>query len=123
MTFEIRCWPQSVRKELADLQPAEEARIRVMLKAMAAEGPKPVAYPKNKTLKNPYSGLEQGGITVNKVQIRTLSCVYGNEIVVFRILRKTNSHIEKQAYKLASQRRKDFEATLLGELNDLPSLP
>jgi phage-related protein len=121
MSYEIKQWPGSVSKsEIGALPLAAESAVLLMLKEMAKRGPMPQEYG-IKPLKNHLHGLKQANLKVNKEQIRVLFSVYGSQIVVFHVFKKTSPQVEKRGYQKALDRKKQAE-TLMGDGNDIPTI-
>jgi phage-related protein len=121
MEYEIKQWPSSVeRSEIRALPLEAESAVLVMLKEMAKRGPMPEEYG-IKPLKKHLHGLRQANLKVNREQIRVLFSVYGSQIVVFHVFKKTSPQIETRGYQKALERKKQAERHMR-DGNDIPTL-
>jgi phage-related protein len=120
MGYEIKEWPGSVGKsEIGALPPDAESAVLAMLREMKKRGPMPEEY-KIKPLKRHLHGLKQANLKVNKEQIRVLFSVYGLQIVVFHVFKKTSPQVETRGYQKALERKKHAEL-LIGAGSELPT--
>ncbi|WOH55296.1 type II toxin-antitoxin system RelE/ParE family toxin [Bradyrhizobium sp. BWC-3-1] len=104
MAYDIRQWPASVKKEIADLPVAAEAAVLVMLREMRSSGPMPEEY-KVKPLRSHLHGIKQVNMKINREQIRVLFMTTGPQIVLLHVFKKTSPQIETRGYDKALDRK------------------
>lgn len=122
MAYRIEQWPASVqKKEIEGLPPAARDSVLVMLREMRARGPILEEY-KTKRLSDHLQGLTQVSMKINREQIRILYSVYGLQIVVFHVFKKTSPQVEQRGYKLALRRKKTAEAIIKDQSDALPTV-
>jgi phage-related protein len=120
MGYAIKQWPASVGKsEIGALPTDAESAVLAMLREMRNRGPMPEEY-NIKPLKGHLHGLKQANLKVNREQIRVLFSVYGTQIVVFHVFKKTSPQVETRGYEKALARKKHAEL-LVGAGNELPT--
>jgi transcriptional regulator with XRE-family HTH domain len=106
MAYTVSRWPLSVYPdEMADECPEAEPEITVLILKLRQHGPKPIGYA-HKVLGKRHNGLWQLSLKVRKRQIRMLYAPYGNEIVLFRIHKKSSPQEQNRAYVLAAARKR-----------------
>jgi hypothetical protein len=112
MGHSVRQWPGGVYPGEIDAEcPEARADIDVLIRRMEIEGPSPPGY-NVKTLGKKMGGLWQINLKVEKRQIRVLYSPYYRDIVIFRIHKKGSSQEQNRAYKLAIERKKEYEKKL-----------
>jgi hypothetical protein len=109
MAYDVRRWPDSVYPGEVDRE-CPEARevIDVLIRNLRRQGPSPDGY-QVKTLGARTGGLWQINLKVERRQIRVLYAPYGEEIVLFRIHKKSSSQEQLRAYDLAKTRKRVYE--------------
>lgn len=91
-----------------------EARelLFVLIRNLRRVGPSPAGY-RVKTLGAKLGGLWQINLKIRKRQVRLLYAPYnGNNIVLFRIHRKSSPEEQERAYRLAMDRKRQYEITM-----------
>ena len=122
MAFRIEQWPASVqKKEIEALPPAAAESVLVMLRAMRARGPILEEY-KTKRLSGHLQGLIQVSMKINREQIRILYSVYGLQIVIFHVFKKTSPQVERRGYDKALKRKKTAKTIIKDKNDDLPTI-
>ena len=111
MRYTIRQWPSGgvYPDEINRECPEALEIIDVFLMSMMEHGPSPPGYPKIKTLGQKHEGLWQANLKVARKQVRILYAPYGNEIVLFRIHKKSSQPEQDRAYELATKRKREYE--------------
>ena len=110
MPHDVRQWPNSVYPGEATVECPEALHvIDVLLVNFTRHGPSPDGY-SVKTLGKELGGLWQINLKVQKRQVRVLYAPYGQQIVLFRIHKKSSAPEQRRAYGLAIQRKREFEA-------------
>lgn len=109
MPYDVRqrpdtVYPGEVKAECPEAMP----EIDTFIRAMIAQGPSPAGYDV-KTLGAKWDGLWQLNLKVEKRQIRVLYAPYGQQIILFRIHKKSSRQEQKRAYELAQKRKRDYE--------------
>lgn len=120
MSYDIRQWPGSVFKEIADLPVAAETAVLVMLREMRVSGPMPEEY-NIKPLRGHLHGLKQVNLKINREQIRVLFSIYGQQIVVLHVFKKTSPQIETRGYEKALDRKAQLE-DMMRRGHELPTI-
>jgi phage-related protein len=121
MGYDIRQWPGSVGKSEIGALPADsESAVLVMLREMTKRGPMPEEYD-IKPLKRHLHGIKQANLRVKNEQIRVLFSVYGSQIVVFHVFKKTSPQVETRGYEKALKRKKQAESRI-GVGDEFPTL-
>ena len=114
MAFTIHQWPPSLqRKEIEALPLAAQTAVLVMLREMRNSGPHPEAY-SVKPLSRNLQGLTQANLKVRKEHIRVIYAVYGIQIVLVSVFKKTSPQLEKHQYKNALARKRTIESIIAG---------
>lgn len=115
MAYDVRQWPQTVypdevRKHCPEAEPVIDALIR----RMQSHGPSPSPYAV-KTLGKAVGGLWQVNLRVDGRQVRILYAPYGQMIVLFHIHKKSSKQEQNRAYKVATDRKKEYESIRSGK--------
>jgi hypothetical protein len=109
MAHAVRYWPATVYPGEAKAEcPEAMAVIDTLFWRMRSEGPKPIGYDV-KPLGAKLSGLWQLNLKVKGRQVRILYAPFGQDIVLFRIHKKSSPQEQKRAYRLAGDRKRDYE--------------
>jgi len=109
MSYSIGKYPETVYpNEMSSECPEAVAAIDVLFIQMRRYGPNPPGY-SIKTLGKRHNGLWQLNLKVEKRQVRLLYAPYGNDIVFFRIHKKSSPQEQERAYALAARRKAEFE--------------
>ena len=110
MVHDVRQWPSSVYPgEVDDECPEARQIIDALILNLARHGPSPDGYGV-KTLGKKLGGLWQINLRSEKRQVRVLYAPYGQQIVLFRIHKKSSPQEQRRAYELAIVRKLEFEA-------------
>jgi hypothetical protein len=110
MPHDVRQWPSTVHpREPEDECPEAMEDIAVLILELGRQGPSPEGY-NVKNLGKAKDGLWQINLKVEKRQVRILYAPYGSMIVLFRIHKKGSTQEQQRAYKLASARKREYEA-------------
>src|SRR5262245_52043516 len=108
MPHKLLQWPSTVYpNEAVEIVDAREA-IDVALRNLSRYGPSPDGY-NSKPLGKKMNYLWQLNLRAAGRQVRILYCPYGDAITIFRIHKKSSPQEQKAAYKLAIERKKEFD--------------
>lgn len=114
MTYETVQYPGGIYPgEIEEECPEAREAIDVLLREMARQGPDPLGYDA-KNLGKKKKGLWQINLKIEKLQSRILYAPYGPKIVLFRIHRKGSPQEQERAYRLAMDRKRDYDAKIKG---------
>lgn len=110
MPYHVRSWPTSAfERERSDLPQRAGIVVDAIVWALKQHGVQLDAY-QAKCLGKEWNKLWRLRAKVEREQIRVLCKPYGqNEIVVFRIFKKTAKADERRAYELARDRSFEYE--------------
>jgi hypothetical protein len=112
MPHDVKQWPTGVYPGEVDAEcPEARAQIDALIFQMRKQGPSPDGY-SHKHLGAAAGGLWQINLKVKKRQIRILYAPYGQIIVLFRIHKKSSPQEQKRAYKLAKDRKREYEQSI-----------
>jgi hypothetical protein len=117
MAFTIHQWPAGLqRKQIEALPLAAQTAVLVMLREMRNSGPHPEGYSVQPLSRN-LRGLTQANLKVRKEHIRVIYAVYGIQIVLVSVFKKTSLQLEKNQYKNALARKRTIESIITGGEN------
>jgi hypothetical protein len=110
MPYDVRQWPSSVYPGEVDSEcPEARELIDALILNFKRHGPSPDGYGV-KTLGKKLGGLWQINLRAERRQVRVLYAPYGQQIVLFRIHKKSSPQEQRRAYELAVTRKSEFEA-------------
>jgi hypothetical protein len=111
-SYTLRGFPASVYPgEMQDECPEADADIAALFLQMARQGPSPAGY-RIKSLGQKMRGLWQINLRTAGRQVRILDAPYGNDIVLFRIHKKSSPQEQNRAYELAIRRKRQYEGDI-----------